>query len=404
MVGIVLNITDRKRGELELYNSKIKVEKSEQQLIISNKELRERNKFIQTILDNLPIGVALNKINEGIAIYMNKKFEEIYGWSTQEMNSIDTFFDHVLPDPEYRNKLMLKVQEDILSGNLERMHWDNIFVTRKDGTQRVVNAVNIPLIEQNTMVSTVSDITDLHKTQNDLLAAKERAEESDRLKSSFLANMSHEIRTPLNSIIGFSELLLDPDFNTEQHAEFAKTINASGNGLLSIISDIMDISKIEAGQVVLKRGILSVHKLIKDIQKQYTFKAIENGTELRLDPSNPEEEIFIESDENKLRQILINFVSNAIKFTEHGIIEIGVRSLNEAIQFHVKDSGIGIPNEHHDKIFERFRQLEPSNSRKYGGNGLGLAISKSLVELLGGEIRVESEQGKGSTFYFTIPK
>lgn len=215
--------------------------------------------------------------------------------------------------------------------------------------------------------------------------------------------MSHEIRTPLNSIIGFSDLLLDPEFDADQHDEFARMINVSGNGLLAIISDIMDLSKIEAGQVELKKGVLSVQKLIDDIQKQYSFKAIEKGIELRLDPSNPKEEIFIESDESKLRQILINFVGNAIKFTENGFIEIGIRLVGDFVQFYVKDSGIGIPEEFHDKIFERFRQVESSSTRKYGGNGLGLAISKSLVELLGGEIGMESEQGKGSIFYFTLP-
>jgi signal transduction histidine kinase len=181
-------------------------------------------------------------------------------------------------------------------------------------------------------------------------------------------------------------------------------INSSGNGLLAIINDIMDISKIEAGLVQLNNSIFSVQSLIGKIRNEYSFKAKDRNIELRLDPQNPTEEIFIESDENKLRQILVNFVGNAIKFTQKGIIEIGIRTDVNSLRIHVKDTGIGIPEEFHDKIFDRFRQVESAETRTYGGNGLGLAISKSLAELLGGEISIESEKGKGSTFYLTIPK
>ena len=402
-VKIFNDITGRKQMETELIAAKVKAEESEQQLIIGNKELMERNSFIQTILDNLPIGIALNKIDEGTATYMNKKFQEIYGWSSDEIISIGSFFENVYPDADYRNKLIGQIIADIQSGDPERMHWENIFVTQKDGGKRVVNAVNIPLMEQNTMVSTVIDITELHKTQNDLVAAKEKAEESDRLKSAFLANMSHELRTPLNSIIGFSELMTDPDHDAENHVKFAQMINNSGNNLLSIINDLMDISKIEAGQVQVRNAPVYVNYLIADIQKEYSYKAVQKGIVLRINQLNPIEEIVIESDESKLRQILINFVGNAIKFTETGFIEIGINKTDNFCQFYVKDTGIGIPGKFHDTIFERFRQVETVHTRKYGGNGLGLAISKSLVELLGGTIWMESEVGNGSTFSFSIP-
>ena len=403
VLGIDRDVTERKIMEKELIEAKEKAENSRQQLVIRNEELVTRNKFIQTILDNLPIGIALNKIDEGTATYMNKKFEEVYGWGANDILSLASFFEHVYPDAEYREKLVKQIMEDIQSGDLDRMHWENIFVTRKDGSTRVVNAVNIPLFEQNTMVSVVIDITDLHKTQNDLLKEKEKAEESDKLKSAFLANMSHEIRTPLNSIIGFSELLLDPYFKTQKHDEFVKLINASGNNLLTIISDIMDISKIEAGQIHLEWSVFSIQHLVEDIRQEYSFKANEKGIELRLDPLNPKEEILIESDQNKLRQVLINFVSNALKFTDKGFVELGIKNNDGYIHVQVKDSGIGISKEYHRKIFERFRQVESAESRKYGGTGLGLAISKSLVEILGGKIGMESEYGEGSVFYVEIP-
>jgi len=248
-----------------------------------------------------------------------------------------------------------------------------------------------------------NDITEKKQMLNELVSAKEKAEESDRLKSAFLANMSHEIRTPLNSIIGFSELMLEPDFETKQQVEFAQMINTSGYNMLSIINDLMDISKIEAGQVRIVRKTMSVNRLIQDVQKEYSFKAREKGLELRLDPSNAPYEIFIESDENRLKQILVNFVSNALKFTKEGFIEIGFSRKDAFVLFHVKDTGIGIPPAFHHKIFERFRQVESDYTREYGGNGLGLAISKSLTELLGGKIGLESEIGQGSTFFIEIP-
>lgn len=401
ILGIDRDITERKKMEKELIEAKEKAEKTQRQLAYRNNELVARNKFIQTILDNLPIGVSLNQIDDGTATYMNRKFMEIYGWSSSEVTSVSSFFEHVYPDADYREALMKQIIGDIQSGDPDRMHWENIFVTRKDGSRRVVNAVNIPLPEQNMMVSTVSDITDLHKTQDDLIAAKEKAEESDRLKSAFLANMSHEIRTPLNSIIGFSELLTDAAFDETQQAEFAQMINENGNSLLSILSDIMDLSKIEAGQIQVKKSEFIANRLANEIKNEFSFKAKANGIEIRL--NLPDNDILVYSDESKIRQILVNLVSNALKFTPHGYIEIGLCVLADQVRFHVKDTGIGIPPDFHQQIFERFRQVDMSFTRKYGGTGLGLAISRSLAELLGGKIWVESEVGQGATFCFTLP-
>lgn len=257
--------------------------------------------------------------------------------------------------------------------------------------------------DENKCLFTLTDITERKRTEMELISAKEKAEESDRLKSAFLANMSHEIRTPLNSIIGFSELLVDPDFDTYQHQQYAQIIIESGKNLLTIIDDILDIPKIEAGQLQIVNAKLDVRKLIDDIRKLFLLKTRKKGLELRLDPPNPQKELIIESDVSRLRQILINFVGNSLKFTNNGFIEIGVKKVGDFVQFHVTDSGIGIPKEFHEQIFERFRQVDQDHNRKYGGNGLGLAISKRLVELLGGAIWMESEPGKGSTFYFLVP-
>jgi signal transduction histidine kinase len=237
-----------------------------------------------------------------------------------------------------------------------------------------------------------------------LIQAKEKAEEADRLKSAFLANMSHEIRTPLNCIIGFSDLMLEPSFDRSKINEFAKMINVSGTNMLTIINDILDISKIESGQVSLNRIVFPVDDLISSVMEEMSVKAEDKGIKMEIDTLNPQFQVLIYSDERKVKQVLINLVGNAIKFSKEGKIEIGYRAKDQSVTFHVKDMGIGIPEKFHQKIFDRFCQVESDYTREYGGNGLGLAISKSFVKLLGGEIWVNSEVGKGSVFYFRIPK
>jgi len=247
------------------------------------------------------------------------------------------------------------------------------------------------------------DITDHKQSEQELINAKEKAEESDRLKSAFLANMSHEVRTPLNSIIGFSELLADSDFDEDQKNEFIQKIISNGNNLLTIISDIMDISKLESGEIRIYKKQINVHKFITSIKNEFLIQVEEKNLELKLFIEDNNSEIVLTADDDRLRQIFYNLLSNAIKFTENGTIEIGYQPKGRMVEFYVKDTGIGIPEEFRDKIFERFRQADNTTTRKYGGNGLGLAISKNLVELMGGKIWFDSIPCKGSTFYISIP-
>jgi len=247
------------------------------------------------------------------------------------------------------------------------------------------------------------DITDHKQSEQELIKAKEKAEESDRLKSAFLANMSHEVRTPLNSIIGFSELLADKGFEEEQKNEFIQHIITNGNNLLTIISDIMDISKMESGEIKIHKSQINIQKFISVIKEKFIFQTEANKLELKLNLPDVDEETLIFADVERLMQIFNNLMSNAIKFTANGRIEIGYQLKGSIVEFYVKDTGIGIPAEYHDKIFERFRQVESEKTRKYGGNGLGLAICKKLVELMGGKIWLRSESGIGSDFYFTMP-
>ncbi|MDP2336360.1 MAG: ATP-binding protein [Bacteroidota bacterium] len=241
------------------------------------------------------------------------------------------------------------------------------------------------------------------KRATELIIAKEKAEESDRLKSAFLANMSHEVRTPLNSIIGFSELLADPDFEEGQKNEFIQHIIAGVNNLLTIINDIMDISKLESGEITIRKSKINALKYISSVYEQFSFHADAQKLELKLTLPDNDEETIIIADAERLIQISNNLIGNALKFTENGSIEIGYQPKGKMVEFFVKDTGIGIPAEYHDIIFEHFRQVEDEKTRKYGGNGLGLAITKNLVGLMGGKIWLESESGKGSAFYFTLP-
>lgn len=241
------------------------------------------------------------------------------------------------------------------------------------------------------------------RAEEEVRSALEKAEGSDRLKSSFLANMSHEIRTPLNSILGFSELMNDPEINSETQKEFSQIIKSSGKQLLTILNDILDFSMIEAGQIRIVKSTFNIEKIIREIYSEFLSSVEEKGLEFRVDPRIFRTETPIKSDFSRLKQVLSNLVNNALKFTRSGSIELGFSFGKDGFIFYVKDTGIGIPPDFRNYVFERFQQAERSKSRNYGGNGLGLAISKNLVEMMGGKIWFNSEEGKGSTFYILLP-
>jgi signal transduction histidine kinase len=256
----------------------------------------------------------------------------------------------------------------------------------------------------------ISKIFDLENRLNEcklknirLIEEKGKSEDSNKQKSAFLANMSHEIRTPMNGIIGFSELLENSSVTDEQKCSYMRIIKKSAVDLLSIINDIVDISKIETGQVKLSSNVVKVEDLINETFNFFRPIAQSKNLLLNSDFKIPVKDFVIVTDEIKLKQVLTNLVNNAVKFTDKGSITIGVQNRDHNIEFFVQDTGVGIPNKYRTLIFDRFRQAEYNNARKHGGSGLGLAISKAYVELLGGDIWVESEVGKGSTFFFTLP-
>jgi PAS domain S-box-containing protein len=246
-------------------------------------------------------------------------------------------------------------------------------------------------------------ISRMQHINNNLIIAKEKAEESEKLKSSFLANMSHEIRTPMNAIIGFSEFLLEPGISKRNIDRYVQIINSSSQQLLSIISDIMDISKIEAGRFSVDLKIVNIDQLMSELFDTYKKLVDFKSVRLIYYSENSNEPILVNTDGGRLRQIICNLLNNAIKFTRQGEIQFGYRLQGNDLEFYVTDSGIGIASENLALIFQRFRQVETPKEQLNEGNGLGLTISKALVEKLGGKLSVSSESGKGSSFVFTIP-
>ena len=256
------------------------------------------------------------------------------------------------------------------------------------------------LDERNTNL--LAEINIREKVEKELLIAKEKSEESDRLKSAFLANMSHEIRTPMNGILGFTDLLKKPKLSGEEQEKYIGVIESSGQRLLNTVNDLIDISKIEAGLMKVSVSEVNLNKLLEQLFTFFNVETQLNGLQLILSTAPLGEDIVILSDQDKLYSILTNLIKNAIKYTQSGSIDFGFERKGQDLQFSVKDTGDGISNERLGVIFERFIRGE-DNKAFSEGSGLGLSISKAYVEMLGGKIWVESEKGVGSQFYFTIP-
>ena len=376
-------------------------------LVGIGRDITEQKKASETIhkltksIEQNPSSIIITDTLGNIE-YVNPKFTEITGYTFEELKGQNP---RILKSGEMTAEDYKNIWDTISSGEVWRSEFHN---RRKDGELywewATMTSIKNEQGEITNYIAIKEDISLRKQMEADLIVAKEKAEESDRLKSAFLANMSHEIRTPLNSIIGFSELLTDPAFEVDQKTEFINHIITNGNNLLNIISDIVDISKIESGEITIRNSVIPVKSLLNNIRDIHLPKVEEKNLQLKCICSFPEEctkSVF--ADKERLYQIFNNLISNALKFTSKGYIEIGCRQVGEMIEFQVSDTGIGIPPDYHHKIFDRFRQVEASYTRKFGGNGLGLAISKNLVELMGGAIWVESEVGKGSTFYFTLP-
>ena len=363
--------------------------------------LRESEERFRKIFEESPISIAMTGKDLGI-IRANSAFCKMLGYREEELKSVTlrnfTYPDYVAKDDV---SLLRLVAEEI-----PVYYTENRYI-RKDKSI-IWGSATISIIRNNNdevqyFLAMIEDITQRKMAEAELIAAKEKAEESDRLKTAFLHNVSHEIRTPMNAIIGFSALLNEPDTTEEERHQFIDIIFQSGSQLLSIINDIVDIANIESGQVKLNIKEMNLNSTLRSLDEQFSYKEKSDAISINLDTGLPDSKSLIMTDSTKLIQILSNLINNATKFTREGRVDFGYTLKNGFLEFFVKDTGIGIPPEHHKKIFERFFQVDNLVSRKFGGTGLGLSICKAYVELLGGKIWVTSQPGEGTDFRFNIP-
>jgi PAS domain S-box-containing protein len=339
-----------------------------------------------------------------------------------------TFPADVLPSLAETSGTVITLKDDLMEGSIGTIVPDKLLRIRK--LLNVHKTYNIVLARDNKRLGNITILTlnksiikfkhiietfvhqvsvALHRSQleYELIKAKDKAEESDKLKTAFLANMSHEIRTPMNGILGFAEMLNDNTLSRANRKKYLNIINSNGKVLINLIDDIIDFAKIESDQVNIIQDDFSLNNLLDQVQSTFLSRSMRRGkskVKILTMKSFPDERSFIRTDPTRLRQVLTNLVGNAIKFTHNGFIEFGYNlEDSRTLKFFVKDTGIGIPSDKLQIIFERFMQADSSPSRKYGGSGLGLAISRGLVELLGGIMWAESVVDSGSTFFFTIP-
>ena len=366
LYSIIHDVTDRKRAEEALRKSE--------------------NRF-RTLFESHSAVMLLINPDTGNIIDANPAACNFYGWSIKELRKM--FIQQITNISPDEVKINLEKAKKSKLNEFQLRH------KRADGLVRDVEVFsnNIEIDGRDILYEIIHDVTD----------RKLAAEESDRLKSAFLANISHEIRTPMNGILGFSELLKDADLTGEEQAEYIDLIEQSGHRMLNLINDLMDISKIDAKEAKLQVAETPVNELLLRIESFFRIEAKKKGLRLHCTTGLSDTESTIATDSVKLNQIMTNLIQNALKFTNKGGIDFGYSRKENILEFYCIDSGIGIPASKKDKIFDRFHQVDTSLTRAHEGSGLGLSISKAFVEMLGGELNVQSVEGAGSTFTFTLP-
>jgi len=414
----------------------------------TEKQLEESKIFISALLDNLSVGVVACD-EKGVLTYFNKKTEEFHGLPQKNIppEKWADHYDLYMPDGktrmnkddiplyralkgEYFNEIEMVIKpargnplsilasgqplqnkQGQINGAVVAMY----DITDRKKAEKQLVELNTKLKKRNEEIAAQNEEyetlneelneknEELRRINNELEKAKEKAEESDQLKSAFLANMSHEIRTPMNGIMGFADLLKRPRLSGEKKDYYIELIQKSGERMLDIIGNLLDISKIESGQMEIQMEEVHINQLIDDLYSMFEPEASKQDLSLNTHKDLSESEDHIWADGTKLNQILSNLINNALKFTNKGQIKFGYTRENTMLRFYVSDTGIGISSELQEKIFDRFRRAELELTSDYEGAGLGLSISRAYVEMLGGEMGLNSIPGEGSTFYFTIP-
>jgi PAS domain S-box-containing protein len=415
---IFQDITESKHAELELREKTEEIEAQSEEYWQINEELNQVNTDLhfskekaeeseekyRALYNNAPLSYQSLDEN-GCFIDINPMWLKTMGYERSEV--LGTWFGNYL-HPDFVEHFRINFPAFKQRGYVSDVQFK---MKKKDGTFIYVTFEGVIGYtaegEFKQTYCTFKDITEQKALENHLIKAKEKAEESDRLKTAFLQNMSHEIRTPMNAIMGFSELLVNNYNNKPKLQKFSEIINLRCNDLLDIINDILDIAKIESGQLPVNLETCNLNALFAELTlffKEHQKRLGKEQIKFNLHSLSNSCDPFIEIDTLKLKQIFINLISNAFKFTDSGVIEGGcMLGKNKNLVFYVSDTGIGIAPDKQQIVFERFAQVEHGSNRLYGGTGLGLSIVNGLVNLLGGEIFLESALGKGSTFSFTIP-
>ncbi len=368
--------------------------------ITDRKRMEKQLKLLSRSVEQSPVSIVITD-EKGNIEYVNPTYSKVSGFSFEETvggkpgllksgyHSKDTYtqlWETISGGKEWRGELLNKRKDGAL-------FWEDVSIS--------------PIFDERGniahYVAVKEDITGKKKMVEELWVAKEKAEESDRLKSAFLANMSHEIRTPMNGILGFADLLKESQISDEQKKEYISIIEESGSRMLNTINDLIDISKIESGVVDIEYSEVFIESQMDYLYQFFKPEVEKKGLQLLYSGGEHNHDSIMITDKLKLSAILTNLIKNAIKYTFQGTIEFGYSLDREKIVFYIKDSGIGIDEDRRQAIFDRFVQAEMCISRPYEGAGLGLSISKAYVDMLGGDIWVESEKGKGSVFYFSLP-
>ncbi len=400
------DITQRKLEEKELIRAKEAAEESEERYRLFIEQTTDgvfRMEFDEPFDINLPLEEMVDFIyDHAIVVECNMALLKMYGTDDRRdiigKRQID--FHGGRDNPVNRESIRRFIKNDFRIQQEETEELD------KQGNLHYFANTSVGIFKNGNLVriwGTQSDVTEKKKYEIELIKAKEKAEESDRLKSAFLANMSHEIRTPMNGILGFADLLKEPQLTGEQQQEYINIIEKSGVRMLNIINDIIDISKIESGAMKILYSETNINEQIEYIHTFFNPEAERKGLSLYIKSLLPADEAIVKTDREKIYAILTNLIKNAIKFTDSGSIEFGCVNKGDNLEFFVKDTGIGIPEDRHNAVFERFIQADISDKRALQGAGLGLAITKAFVEMLGGEIWFRSKENEGTHFFFTIP-
>jgi PAS domain S-box-containing protein len=375
LVGFGIEITDKIEDEKKIKKLSEAIQQSPTSVIITNRE--------------------------GLIEYINPRFEEVSGYTEEDVMGKIV---RILKRGSSNEKAINEIWDTILSGEKWKGEYNS---KRKSGEYYWESVIISPIFDNYNNITNfiviTEDISERKILINELIEAKEKAVESDKLKTAFLANMSHEIRTPMNGILGFTELLKSPELRSDDRELYLSVIEQSGSRLLNLINDIIDISKIEAGQMVFTVEPSNVNEMVEMEFQFFLSEAEKMGLGLSCFKGLPDEKAVVVTDTMRLNQVLTNLIKNSLKFTSKGKIEFGYILKGDYLEFSVSDDGIGISDEMRNKIFERFHQGDLVLTRRYEGAGLGLSISKAIVEMLGGKIWVEAKEGEGSTFKFTIP-